>query len=76
MLFGKGSSETFFSDTELADLCVGGLKKGNFNGKKVLVIIPDTTRSGPIKLIFRAICGALQPQAGKVDFIIALGTHP
>ena len=76
MLFGKGSPETFFSDAELVSLCVEGLKKGNFSGKKVLVIIPDTTRSGPIKLIFRAICEALQPQAGKVDFIIALGTHP
>jgi len=76
MLFGKGNPETFFSDAELADLCVKGLKKSNFNGKKILAIIPDTTRSGPIKLIFRAICDALQPQAGQVDFIIALGTHP
>ncbi|MFA5394370.1 MAG: lactate racemase domain-containing protein, partial [Candidatus Ratteibacteria bacterium] len=76
MLLGKGSAETFFSDTELTDLCVEGLKKGNFNGKKVLAIIPDTTRSGPIKLIFRAICDALQTQAEKLDFIIALGTHP
>lgn len=76
MLSGKGSSEKFFTEAELVSLCIKGLKKGNFSSKKVLVVIPDATRSGPIKMIFRAICAALEPQAGKVDFIIALGTHP
>ncbi len=63
----------------------------DFSGKKVLVVIPDTTRSGPTALIFKYIHETLVPdayktpspprdkgkgKAAKVDFLIALGTHP
>ncbi len=46
------------------------------DGKRVLVIIPDHTRSGPTGTFFRAICGALVTRTSKLDFLIALGTHP
>jgi nickel-dependent lactate racemase len=46
------------------------------NGKRVLVIVPDQTRTMPLPLFFRAITGALLGKAAAVDFIIALGTHP
>lgn len=46
------------------------------SGKRVLAIIPDSTRSGPTGTFFRALCDALLPRVKKLDFLIALGTHP
>ncbi|MCM8830116.1 MAG: lactate racemase domain-containing protein [Candidatus Omnitrophica bacterium] len=49
----------------------------DFSGKKVLVVIPDTTRSGPTDIIFKYIHKALSSaNVKKIDFLIALGTHP
>ncbi len=45
-------------------------------GKKVLVIIPDQTRSMPMPLMFHVLTEALSKKANKLDYIIALGTHP
>ncbi|HOK08971.1 MAG TPA: lactate racemase domain-containing protein [Candidatus Hydrogenedens sp.] len=45
-------------------------------GKKVLVIIPDQTRSMPMPLMFKTLTEALSPKTAKLDYIIALGTHP
>jgi nickel-dependent lactate racemase len=45
-------------------------------GKKVLVIIPDHTRTCPLPLVARAVYAELTGAAKQVDFIVALGTHP
>ncbi|HPP66633.1 MAG TPA: lactate racemase domain-containing protein [bacterium] len=54
----------------------GSLLSENINNKKVLVIIPDSTRSGPTGLLFKTIIAAIYPSTKKLDFMIALGTHP
>jgi nickel-dependent lactate racemase len=46
------------------------------DGKKILFIIPDLTRSMPMPAMFRAIHEAVHGRAEKMDFLIALGTHP
>jgi nickel-dependent lactate racemase len=76
MIVGMGSQDRFLNEEELADLCREALRKEDFHSKKVLVIIPDTTRSGPTGLFFKAICERLLRKARKLDFMIALGTHP
>ncbi len=45
-------------------------------GRRVLVVIPDHTRSGPTGTWFRVIADGLAGVARQVDFLIALGTHP
>ena len=52
-----------------------GLGRAALDGKRVLIITPDSTRSGPMPLIFRLLCDALLPRVAKLDFLIALGTH-
>jgi len=77
MYIGKENIEKPFTKEELLDMFKEGLSKvKNFKGKKVLAVIPDTTRSGPTDLLFRYIYEILSPTAKKVDFLIALGTHP
>jgi lactate racemase len=54
---------------------VGWLGTPAFRDKRVLVLIPDATRSGPLPLLFRTICEALSGVAHQLDFLVALGTH-
>ena len=76
MVYGKGNAEKPFDENELVSLCKKGLERKNFKDKKILVIIPDTTRSGPTSLFFKTICDELLLVVKKLDFMIALGTHP
>jgi hypothetical protein len=42
----------------------------------VLVIIPDGTRNAPIPLMFRLLYEQLGERVTRLDYLIALGTHP
>lgn len=77
MYRGKGSKTEPISKEELY-LLINDILSGmnDFSGKKVLVVIPDTTRSGPTDVIFKYIHKVLSPVVKKIDFLIALGTHP
>ncbi len=48
---------------------------GMFSGQKVLVLIPDHTRSLPLPFLFRALVEILH-ETRQLDFMVALGTHP
>jgi lactate racemase len=48
---------------------------GYFHAQKVLVLIPDHTRSLPLPFLFRALVSILR-DARRLDFMVALGTHP
>jgi nickel-dependent lactate racemase len=54
------------------------LEKGlgdRFRGQKVLVLIPDHTRTLPLPILFRQLVEILG-DARRLDFMVALGTHP
>jgi lactate racemase len=48
----------------------------DFGGKRVLVLVPDATRTAPLPLLFDALGSGLSSVARQVDVLIALGTHP
>ena len=60
-------------DNIVTDTFHRGLR-GRFTGQRVLVLIPDHTRTAPLPLIFRALVDALH-DARQLDFMVALGTH-
>lgn len=49
--------------------------EGRFVRQKVLVLIPDATRSLPLPLLFSNLVEILG-DAAQLDFMVALGTHP
>ncbi len=49
--------------------------QNDYAGKRVLLIIPDNTRSGPIGEVFKIIYSHLGGGAKAVDCLVALGTH-
>jgi nickel-dependent lactate racemase len=48
---------------------------GRFTRQKVLVLIPDHTRSLPLPELFRIVVEILH-DTKQLDFMVALGTHP
>ena len=47
----------------------------NFINQRVLVLIPDHTRSLPLPFLFKVIVESINSPK-KLDFLVALGTHP
>ncbi len=75
MVIGKGYTDRFLSEAETHEIVAQGLAQIETRGKKLLFIIPDGTRSGPIPLFFHILTDLLMGVAAKVDFLVALGTH-
>jgi len=48
---------------------------GVYSGAKVLILIPDHTRTIPLPLLFRMLVEILR-DTKQLDFMVALGTHP
>jgi nickel-dependent lactate racemase len=48
----------------------------DYRNKKLLMIVPDGTRTAPVGMMFQTIFEHLGPVAGAIDVMIALGTHP
>lgn len=49
--------------------------EGQFGRQRLLILIPDHTRSLPLPFLFRALVEILR-DARRLDFMVALGTHP
>jgi len=60
------------------DQTIETLQKGlddKFRNQRVLVLIPDHTRSLPLPFLFRSLVDILHDTI-QLDFMVALGTHP
>lgn len=75
MVWGKGYADRLLSELEARALVEEALSSLDVGGKRVLLIIPDGTRSAPIPLFFRLFHDLLKPEAAALDVLIALGTH-
>ncbi|MEA5078173.1 MAG: lactate racemase domain-containing protein [Anaerolineaceae bacterium] len=64
------------TEEQVIEKVEAGLASLPLQGKRVLVIIPDPTRTMPLPLFFRTIVAGLKGRAAAVDFLVALGTHP
>src|SRR5258706_14257597 len=47
----------------------------SYAGKRVLLIVPDGTRTAPVGLIFQAVHRHIGSVTGTFDVLVALGTH-
>src|SRR5436305_5223744 len=60
---------------EVAALVSRACKAEDYKGKRVLLIVPDGTRTAPIGLVFRALHEQIGAATKTLDVLIALGTH-
>lgn len=75
-VIGQGDPDELLSDDNVRALITEAVGNRDFWGKRVLVIIPDGTRTAPIPLLFKLLNEALCGKVAQLDFLVALGTHP
>ncbi len=73
---GRGLATGELSRQELLELTGEALARMPLDGRRVLVLIPDGTRSMPMPLMFDAVERCLLGRAAALDYLVALGTHP
>ncbi len=74
--FGQGGADRTLGAEEIREIVAAAADEIAPDGKRVLVIVPDHTRTCPLPEVSRALHAAIAPRASKLDFLIALGTHP
>src|SRR5581483_5922262 len=74
-MVGLGFTDRTLTDEEISSLVRSALALSDLAGKRVLVIIPDGTRTAPLPRMFRLLCNTLLGHVAALDFLIALGTH-
>ncbi|MGH3088855.1 MAG: lactate racemase domain-containing protein [Rubrobacteraceae bacterium] len=72
--FGIGQDDGFLSEEE-ARTVEEFLSGRELDGRRVLVVVPDGTRTAPIPLMARLIHKQLSGRVAELNFLIALGTH-
>ncbi|MFC1481765.1 lactate racemase domain-containing protein [Candidatus Neomarinimicrobiota bacterium] len=76
MVTGSGSTNGTVSEDQVRQYCAEAFRDMDIAGQKVLLIIPDLTRTAPIDMMFRVLYAELADQVELLDFMIAAGTHP
>lgn len=76
MLVGEGATNRELGREEVQALLARAFEDQHLDGKRVLVLIPDATRSAPIPLLFELLNEVLGQRVRQLDYLIALGTHP
>ena len=65
-----------FSPDQMREWVHANLPLEDFRNRRVLLIIPDNTRTAPLNVLFPAIRSLLRPITAALDVLVALGTHP
>ena len=75
-MIGKGFADRYLTSDEVRAIVHEGVDALQAEGHRVLIIIPDGTRTMPIPQMFQLFQEFLLPRVTAMDYLIALGTHP
>lgn len=67
---GKG-----LTAVDVAEIVGQACPADRYKGQKVLVIIPDGTRTAPVGMMFKTLHQQIGPVSRAFDILVALGTH-
>ena len=71
----KVSEGKLLSSTQANEVASKAMPEADFHNSKVLLIVPDSTRTAPVGTIFKAIYNQIGNNVSALDVMIALGTH-
>jgi nickel-dependent lactate racemase len=74
-VIGWGSTTEYLDEADVRHIVRQTFAPMDLDGKRILVIIPDSTRTAPIPLFFRLFHQALWGRVAALDYLVALGTH-
>ncbi len=75
VLSSVATSGESLSAAQTRELVAQACPAKDYKGKRVLLIVPDSTRTCPLGMLFKAIHEQIGPVTVALDVIIALGTH-
>ena len=75
MVIARASEQAAVSMAAAAEAVGEFFAANDYAGKRLLLIIPDGTRSGPIGEVFQMIFDEVGGKAAGLDVLVALGTH-
>ena len=72
MVTGKGYTDRTLTEAEVRTILADALAAQPLDGQRVLLVIPDGTRSGPIDVLFRLLHELLAVRIAALDVLICL----
>lgn len=70
-----GPPGSYLQTDQVLELIRDACPVSEYRGKKVLLIVPDGTRTCPLGMLFKGIYDQIGADAAALDVMIALGTH-
>src|SRR5512140_3138715 len=64
------------SESKIREIVEAGTPARLYENKSVLVLTPDGTRTCPLPMMVRLLADVVGARADRLDFMVALGTHP
>jgi nickel-dependent lactate racemase len=61
---------------QVTEVVTQALPAKDYRDKRILLIVPDHTRTAPVGLLFQTIFAQIGEPTRQLDVMIALGTHP
>jgi lactate racemase len=75
-VIGVGRADRRLGEEEVAHVCAQAVETWQPDGKRLLFVIPDLSRTCPLDQVFRLLYDRLASRVKQLDFLVALGTHP
>lgn len=75
MSAGDGAPDTVLEAGRIKEIIRSCLPASRVKGKRILVLTPDTTRTCPLPAMVSSLQEVIGPQAARLDYMVALGTH-
>jgi nickel-dependent lactate racemase len=76
MVAGTGTTARALTEAEIRDTMAQALAQAGLDGRRVLLIVPDRTRTAPVALFRALLDELLGGRVRALDYLVALGTHP
>ncbi len=76
MIKQRQSKDDYLTEEEVLEFFTSGCDSLPLDHQRVLVIVPDSTRTIPLPMIAGKLQHSLGSRVAQLDFLIALGTHP
>lgn len=76
MSIGKGSANKYLTSDDVRQIVSQAFESRDLDGKRVIILIPDGTRTMPMAQMFDLFDEILRPRVKQLDYLVALGTHP
>jgi lactate racemase len=67
---------SYVGAAEVRELIAKACPAAHYKGKKVLLLVPDATRTCPLGMFFTALFDQIGAVTESFDVMVALGTHP